>query len=109
MSDAVIFIVGLGLTIVVCMLIVCYLKPHLYNILVDLCGTTDRAKFWTAFSNITLMLVPIVFAVFYRPNIVKDPSVVFQVTGQLRLTLIGLIVSVMALGIVLGEFISKKS
>lgn len=106
MNETVVFIGGLGFTVVICALVVQYLKPHLYNVLVDLCGTNERAKFWTVFSNITLMLVPIVFAMSYRPG--RDIPVVFQVTNQLRWTLVGLVASVMALGIVVSRFIPKK-
>ncbi len=108
MNGTVVFVGGLGFTIVICALVVWYLKPHLYNVLVDLCGTGERAKFWTVFSNIILMLVPIAFAMSYRPAVGQGIPAVFQVTDQLRWTLIGLSVSVIALGIVVGRFIPRK-
>jgi len=108
MNEVAVFVGGLGFTVLICSLVVWYLKPHLYNVLVDLCGTGERAKFWTVFSNIILMLVPIAFAMSYQPDIGHDTPVVFQVTDQLRWTLIGLVASVMALGIVVSRFIPRK-
>ncbi len=106
MSDTTIFLAGVGLTAVAAALVVWYLRPHLYGILVDLCGTAERARFWMAFSNVTLLLVPVVFAMSSRPD-GKDISVVFQVANQLRWSLIGLVMSVIALGLVISRFIPK--
>ena len=44
MSDATIFLAGVGLTAMAAALVVGYLRPHLYGILVDLCGTTEDRK-----------------------------------------------------------------
>ena len=49
MSDATIFLAGVGLTATAATPVVWYLRPHLYGILVDLCGTTERARLWMAF------------------------------------------------------------
>ena len=106
MSDATIFLAGVVLAAIAAALVVWYLRPHLDGILVDLCGTTERARFWMAFSNVTLLLVPVVFAMFCRPG-GKDVSVIFQVTSQLRWSLIGLVVSVIVLGLVISRFIPK--
>ena len=106
MSDATIFLVGVGLTATAAALVVWYLRPHLYSILVDLCGTTERARFWMVFSNVTLLLVPIVFAMSCCPG-GRDVSVIFQITSQLRWSLIGLVVSVVALGQVISRFIPR--
>ena len=106
MSEATIFLVGVGLTATAAALVVWYLRPHLYSILVDLCGTTERARFWMAFSNVTLLLVPVVFAMSCRPG-GNDVSVVFRVTSQLRWSLIGFVVLVIALGLVISRFIPR--
>ena len=107
MSAVAIFLGGFGLTVVVTALVVWYLKPHLYRILVDLCGADERAKFWMAFSNVVLILVPTVFAMSFRPQSGKDISAFFQITSQLRWSLIGLAVSVITLGCVISRFIPK--
>ena len=103
-----IFLSGLGFTVVVCFLVVGYLRPHLQRILVDLCHTEERAKFWTAFSNVTLILTPIVFALYGYPLEEKGMPIFFQIATQFKWALIGLVGSVVMLGIVIGRFIPKE-
>ncbi len=105
MNLVALFLIGVGTTALVSFLTVGYLKPHLKRILIDLCGTEERANFWTAFSNITLILVPFIFAIHYHPKTGPDTTTVFEVGTQLESALIGLVVSVVTLGIVIGRFI----
>jgi len=58
MSAATVFLVGLGATTCVVLTALLYMRKSLQIILADLCGTSDRARFWTTFSNITLFFVP---------------------------------------------------
>ena len=109
MSSVAVFMTGVGLTAVIALVVVVYLNPHLKKILTDLCGTTERAGFWTAFSNITLVLVPIIFAIGYRPAIGDSFSVVMQLAQQLKWALIGTVASVLILGIVISRFIPRTS
>src|SRR5712691_10475000 len=52
----------------VSLIVVAYLRRPLKAILADLCGTAERARFWSAFSNVTLVLVPLIFVMQYRPE-----------------------------------------
>jgi hypothetical protein len=107
MSAAAVFLIGLSITLVSVLLVVIYLRTHLKAILIDLCGTAERAEFWTAFSNITLTLVPLIFALHYRPEGGSQPSVLFAVCAQLEQALIGLTCSVFGLGFVIANFIRR--
>ena len=109
MNRATIFLAGVGTTVAVSFLAVAYLKASLTRVLIDLCGTEERATFWTAFSNVTLVLVPLIFALHYRPETGPDTSLVFQMSSQLEYALIGLVCSVLILGIVLSIFIPRRS
>jgi hypothetical protein len=116
MSSVAVFMIGVGLTALIAIVVVVYLNPHLKKILIDLCGTTERAGFWTAFSNITLVLVPMIFAIGYRPAPappqgfeLDSSSVVMELAQQLKWALIGTASSVLILGIVISRFIPKPS
>ena len=102
------FLLGLALTIVACLAVVLYLKRHLQRILLDLCGTQDRAAFWTAFSNVTLFLVPVIFAMHLRPQPGKELSSFFQLSQQLKFALIGLVSAVIVLGWVISRFLPSR-
>ncbi len=100
------FVLEVALTVVISALLVRYLRPFLRRILTDLCGTEDRAQFWTAFSNILLIGVPVIFALNYMPEARNTEALFFEVAGKLSGTLgvflsaligVGLIVSFFAL------------
>jgi uncharacterized membrane protein YhaH (DUF805 family) len=102
------FSLGLGLTEALAFAVVWYIKSHLRAILVDLCGTEARADFWMAFTNVTLILVPMVFSMESYPEGGQGSPVVFQFIEQLKWALIGLIASVAGLGVVLRSFIRTE-
>jgi uncharacterized membrane protein YhaH (DUF805 family) len=102
------FLLDLGITLLASSLAVAYLRRHLKTILVDLCGTTERASFWTAFSNVTLLLVPLIFATSYQLDSAAGSSPILAMSQQLKWALIGLVVSVLLLGIVIGSFIPRQ-
>ena len=85
------------------------MKPHLEKILTDLCGTPERARFWSVFSSVTLMLVPLIFALHYQPEDAGTKPTVFMIGSQLEWGLIGLAVSVVVLGYVVGSFIPRST
>jgi len=105
MNEITVFLSGVGLTVVVCFSVVGYLKPHLLKILVDLCGTEPRANFWMAFSNVTLVLVPVIFAMQYNPDLTEHKPMVFGLIYQFKWALIGLAGSVLCVGFVISKFI----
>ena len=57
MTAVTVFLADVGVTSGVSLIVVAYLRRPLRAILADLCGTAERAKFWSAFSNVTLVLV----------------------------------------------------
>ncbi len=109
MNSGTSFLVGIGITLATSLLIVFYLRSRLTKILVDLCGTEHRAGFWTALSNVTLVLVLLIFALFSRPE-VRDSQVSYSdVSGQLMWAFLGLILTLLVLAYVISQFISRSS
>ncbi len=108
MSVVAIFLIGVGTTAAVSLLVVAYLRSHLNAILIDLCGTAERARFWSAFSHVTLAVVPLIFAMQYRPALGQDTTAVLELGAQLKWALVGLVSSVVTLGIVIGSFIPRS-
>ena len=108
MTDAAIFLTGVGAATAGSAGVVAYLRGHLESILTDLCGTVERARFWAAVSNVTLILVPLIFAMDYRPEARHGAGVVFEMGTQLKYVLIGLVLTVLVLGIVIGSFIPRS-
>lgn len=98
------FVVEVILTVLISALVVGYLRPFLRKVLTDLCGTEDRAQFWTAFSNILLIGMPVIFALHYTPT-AGDPEELFlEVAAKLSGNLAGLLFALIGVGVIVSFF-----
>ena len=107
MSATWIFLLDVTLTEAVCISLVIYVAKHLRSLLIELCGTAERANFWLAFSNVALILVPLIFALDYTPAGEPNRAVVFEIAGQLKYAFIGFIVTFVSLALILLWFIPR--
>ena len=98
------FVIEVMLTFVISALLAGYLRPFLRRILVDLCGTEDRAQFWTAFSNVLLIGIPTIFALNYRPVTDNTAALFFDMTSKLSSNLGGLLLALISVGIIVSFF-----
>jgi uncharacterized membrane protein YhaH (DUF805 family) len=98
------FAVEVALTVIISVLLVGYLRPFLRKILLDLCGTEERAQFWAAFSNILLIGLPIIFALNYRPYAGNSEELFFEVASKLSGNLGGLLVALIGVGLIVSFF-----
>lgn len=108
MSESRVFLSGVGITAVLSLTVVLYLRRHVKTILIDLCGTLERADFWTAFSNVGLVLVPFILALQFGLDVDPGTPVVVVIGRQLAQALIGLVVTMGCLGFVIGSFIPRN-
>jgi hypothetical protein len=104
MNTILYFLVQIILTIIISVLIVGYLRPFLRKILTDLCGTEERSQFWTAFSNILLIGMPMIFAMNYRPEANNTEELFFEVAGKLSGNLGGLLFALAGIGAIVSFF-----
>ena len=98
------FVIEVALTVVISGLLVRYLRPFLQKILLDLCGTEERAQFWTAFSNILLIGLPIIFALAYKPEASSPEALFFEMAGKLSGNLGGLLLALIGTGLMISFF-----
>jgi hypothetical protein len=85
-------------------LITAYLRPHLKRVLVDLCKTEERAQFWTVFSNILLIGLPLIIALGFRPEAVTIEAATFEILGHLSGNLAGYLFALVGIGIIVSFF-----
>ena len=104
MNTIISFLIQLAITLAIISLIVGYLRPHLRKILVDLCGTEERAQFWTVFSNILLLGMPMILALSYRPEAQNAEDLFFEVAGKLSGNLGGLLFATICIGVAVSFF-----
>lgn len=98
------FSIEVVITVVVCAVLVIYLRQYLYRILLDLCGNEDRANFWTVFSTILLVGIPLIFALGYRPEAATSLDLFFEIIGRLRGNLYAYLASLLVIGIIVSFF-----
>jgi hypothetical protein len=104
MNTIAMYLIQLILTLLACFLLTAYLRPALKRVLVDLCKTDARAHFWTVFSNILLIALPVIFGMGYQPGMASGGEVFFNVAGQLRWNLLGYIAALVTVGVVVSFF-----
>jgi hypothetical protein len=101
------FLFDVGLAAFLSVGLVAYVKAPLRSLLIELCGTKERASFWLAFSNVALVIAPLIFALDYKPEFGPDKTMIFEMATQLKHSLIGFAMTLAALGLVLLRFISR--
>lgn len=84
MNPAIAFLVDIAFLVALSVGIVAYVKSHLNSLLIDLCGTPERASFWLAFSKVTMVFVSLIFALDYNPEFGPDRNCLFERATQLK-------------------------
>jgi hypothetical protein len=108
MTASLLFLIGLGLTLIIAFAIVAYLRSPLHGILVEICGTRERASFWVSFSNVTITLLPLIFAMQYTPCLKAGGTPTLELAAQLKWALSGLLFAVLSLGWALSKFLHRQ-
>lgn len=109
MDNTTIFIAGMIAIVITSLLVIGYIKSPMKKILVDICGTEDRATFWVTFTNIMIILPPVLFAMNCQPNIAKSGSVFFEMVTQYKWGLFGLTGAVLVVGITIWASIDTNN
>lgn len=104
MNTIISFALQMILTLLIVSFIVGYLRPFLRKILVDLCGTEDRAQFWLVFSNVILIGLPSMIALNYRPEANSFEELFFEIAGRLSGALGGFLFALVCVGMVVSVF-----
>jgi hypothetical protein len=98
------FLIEVTLTVVVSVLLVGYVRPYLKKILIDLCGTEERAQFWSVFSNILLVGMPLILALSYNPEADTGENLFFEILRRLGGNLAGLLFALIGIGFIVAFF-----
>ncbi len=91
-------------TVISCLATVAYLRGPMRGILNDRCQSEDRARFWLAFSNIVVVLLPMIclLSAYVSGGTVESPLVT-ELAVQVRWSLMGLFLSVICLAVVVAS------
>ncbi len=109
MTAVSVFLAGLAATMGLVLVALLYLRNPLFILLSDLCDSPGRARFWTAFTNVTLFLVPLALALDHQPDPTSKQDAIFTISNQMEAATIGFVLSVLVMGVVLSAFISRAT
>lgn len=85
--------------------IVLLIKPLLRDVLIDTCGTAKRAEFWVMFTQLMLIISPLLIVIYFAPT-ASDSSI--NVAEAIKDTLFrSLLGDFLALGMI-GQVIWKS-
>lgn len=103
-----IYLIGIFISSGISLLIISLIRLRFKRLLIDICSTENRANFWLLFSNILLFLIPLVLSLNIFPNSDEEVDIFFQLSKQIKWGLIGLIISMSAIGIIIVGFMRSK-
>jgi hypothetical protein len=107
MSIEATFLVGSATAMGIVLAVIWYLRKPMQAILSELCGKPERAQFWSAFSHVTLFLIPLIAVLSRGPELPFRQSGVFAICEEIKAGLTGLVGSVVTLGVVLSVYIAR--
>ncbi len=98
------YLLEVTLTLLTCALVFRYLRPYLSRILVDLCGTEERGQFWTVFSNILLVGLPLLIALNYQPEANQAEEIFFEILHRVSGNMLGFLFALVGVGFFISFF-----
>ncbi len=100
------FLFGLGISLAVVFGAAIYLRRPLFTLLTELCGTEDRARFWTQITMLSFILVGGLMAFTFSPA--NQLPAYYFISKHLARTLGGLVVVIIFLSLTIASFIRRQ-
>ncbi len=106
MSDIGVFWLELSLCLAISGGIILTLRPVLTPLLVQLCGTEQRAAFWGRFTALTMTIAPLLLVLRFGHSLDVHPATTLRIVRDvLWYTLIGQFVGLLVVGQVIRRYI----
>ncbi len=109
MNTLLLFVLELALCLAISFVLIRLLKPLLTDVLTDTCGTENRAAFWVMFTQLMLVISPLLVVVYFaQTGSVIHHSVADELRKTLFRTLLGDFIALSAIGKVIWKSISNS-
>ena len=87
--------------------VIFYMMKSLLRVLIDMCGTETRAKFWITYSNIMLVIAPLLTVIIFgKSSSIGEANFAFYKTA-FGCALFGVFISLAAIGMQITKAIPK--
>jgi hypothetical protein len=108
MSPLALFLVEVGTCIVASTLVTASLTRPLRRLLIDACGTVERANFWVVYSDAMIFIAPLVaVVVFGKSGDVYAPTLPFY-KAALGSALAGVFLALGAIGLQVARILPRR-
>ncbi|MBF0369391.1 MAG: hypothetical protein HQL52_08050 [Magnetococcales bacterium] len=87
------FLLQMAISLFISGVVVFVLSPALRPILADICGADHRARFWVTYSNVMMVLVPLLVVIFMGELQYSEERTLILLKRALGGTIAGLIVT----------------
>ncbi len=104
MNALLVYILQLVVTVLISLGVLLWLRPFLRRVLLDLCGTPERADFWLVFASILLVGLPLNFGLGYNPLEGEVRMRFYDAASQVRANLLGFLLALLGIGFVVSFF-----
>ncbi|WP_428624434.1 hypothetical protein [Sedimenticola sp.] len=107
MNILILFILEVIICISISFVIIRLLKPLLTDVLIETCGTKQRAAFWAMFTQLMIYLAPLLIVVYFAPtSTLPDGGWAFAIKNALFRTLLGAFIALASVGQVIWKSIT---
>lgn len=108
MNTLIVFIIEVFLCLGISLTVVMLLKPFLRNLLIETCGTTERAGFWVMFTQIMLIISPLLIVIYYAPTTTADTINIAEAMQEtLFRSLLGVFIALTMIAMVIWKSIGN--
>ena len=106
MNTLVLFLIEVLLCFAISVSLIYLLKPVLCDMLIDICGTETRAAFWVMFTQLMLIISPLLLVIYFAPTQdVLAINTAEALKDTLFRTLLGDFVALATIGVVIWKSI----
>ncbi|MCG8488069.1 MAG: hypothetical protein MI756_11430 [Chromatiales bacterium] len=109
MNVLMVFLMEIFLSLGISFVLLSLLKPHLREVLTDNCGTQGRADFWVIFTQLMLVISPLLVVVYFAPTeTFSELGLVNELRETLFRVLLGDFIALSAIGYVIWKTIQPS-
>ena len=108
MSVLTLFIIEVLICLLISLVVIYLLTPVLRNVLTDGCGTAARAEFWVTFTQLMLVVSPLLLVIYFAPTgAAVHPNLAEAIQDTLFLSLLGDFVALSMIGKVMWRSVTS--
>ena len=109
MSTLSVVILQILICLSISLTLVWLIKPLLRDVLIETCGTQKRADFWLMFSQIMLVIAPLLIVVYFIPTSATSTiNLASELKGTLFQSLLGNFIALASIGHVMWKSIQQR-